>query len=264
MNEIFYLHHVIEVYEKIINTLNSLLIYSVGYSQTLKFVNFSGGSEFSSLSYITNQKIIIKVSQDGKVIEWGNEMEPGRFYTEPGKLQPYMGRVEYYEKQFDSMLNGKVKNIGITSITYYGSTEKPALVGKVKSIGNVLFNYYLDQENEAVRGKLKTAGIKNFTYYYSYENEAYRGKIKSIGNNQVTYYSTFDDKSIRGKLKSIGSAIFYLVHFTRPPGLPGRFKIWPSISNDRRGYLYHLVAQFDHASFFGFFICCPWKDLKDF
>ena len=184
------------------------LIYFTVHSQTLKFVSFSGGAEFSSLSYITSQKIIIKVSQDGKVLEWGNEMEPGRFYTEPAKLQPYMGRVEYYEKQFDSMLNGKVKNIGITSITYYGSTEKPALVGKVKSIGNVLFNYYLDQENESVRGKLKTAGLKNFTYYYSYENEAYRGKVKSIGNNQVTYYSTFDDKSIRGKLKSIGPADF--------------------------------------------------------
>ena len=184
------------------------LIYIAGDSQTLKFVNFSGGAEFSSLSYITNQKIIIKVSQDGKVLEWGNEMEPGRFYTEPGKLQPYMGRVEYYAKQFDSILNGKVKNVGITSITYYGSTENAALIGKVKSIGNVFFNYYLDLENEAVRGKLKTAGLQDFTYYYSSENEAYRGKMKSIGRNQITYYSTFDDKSIRGKLKSIGPVTF--------------------------------------------------------
>ena len=184
------------------------LIYIAGDSQTLKFVNFSGGAEFSSLSYITNQKIIIKVSQDGKVLEWGNEMEPGRFYTEPGKLQPYMGRVEYYAKQFDSILNGKVKNIGITSITYYGSTENAALIGKVKSIGNVFFNYYLDLENESVRGKLKTAGLQDFTYYYSSENEAYRGKMKSIGRNQITYYSTFDDKAIRGKLKSIGPATF--------------------------------------------------------
>jgi hypothetical protein len=184
------------------------LIYFTVHSQTLKFVSFSGGAEFSSLSYITNQKIIIKVSQDGKVLEWGNEMEPGRFYTEPARLQPYMGRVEYYQKQFDSMLNGKVKNIGITSITYYGSTENAALVGKVKSIGNVFFNYYLDLENESVRGKLKTAGQQDFTYYYSNENEAYRGKMKSIGRNQISYYSTFDDKSIRGKLKNIGPATF--------------------------------------------------------
>ena len=183
-------------------------IYCMGYSQTLKFVNFSSGSEFSSLAFITSQKIIIRISQNGEVLEWGNEMEPGRFYNEPGKLQPYMGRVEYYEKQFDSILNGKVKNIGITSITYHGSLENAALVGKVKSIGNVFFNYYLEQENESVRGKLKTAGLQDFTYYYSSENEAYRGKMKTIGRNQITYYSTFDDKAIRGKLKSIGPATF--------------------------------------------------------
>jgi len=194
--------------KRLITLFATFLIYIAGHSQTLKFINFSGGAEFSSLSFITNQNIIIKISQDGKVLEWGNEMEPGRFYTEPGKLQPYMGRVEYYEKQFDSVLNGKVKNIGITSITYYGSTENAALIGKVKSIGNVFFNYFLDLENESVRGKLKTAGLQDFTYYYSSENEAYRGKMKSIGRNQITYYSTFDDKSIRGKLKSIGSATF--------------------------------------------------------
>jgi hypothetical protein len=185
--------------------LISILIYSAGYSQTLKFVSFSGGAEFSSLSFITNQKIIIKISQDGKVLEWGYENEPGRFYSEPAKLQPYMGRLEYYEKQFDSILNGKIKSIGITSITYYGSLENASLVGKVRSIGNIWFDYFPEFENESVRGKLKTAGQKSFSYYTSFDNEAYRGKIKSIGGNQITYYSTFDDKSIRGKLKSIGS-----------------------------------------------------------
>src|SRR6187549_2427691 len=144
--------------KRLLALLIPFLIYITGYSQTLKFVNFSDGAEFSSLSFITNQRIIIKVSQDGKVLEWGNEMEPGRFYTEPGKLQPYMGRVEYYEKQFDSILNGKVKNIGITSITYYGSTENEALVGKVKSMGNVFFNYYIEPGNETMKGKMKSAG----------------------------------------------------------------------------------------------------------
>ena len=185
--------------------LFSFITYSIGQSQTLKFVSFSSGSEFSSLSFITDQKIIIKISQDGKVLEWGYEMEPGRFYSQPGRLQPYMGRVEHYERQFDTILNGKLKSVGTTSITYYGSFENAALVGKVKSIGNVWFDYFTDFENEAVRGKLKNAGQKSFTYYTSFENEAYRGKVKSIGGNQITYYSTFDDRSIRGKLKSIGA-----------------------------------------------------------
>ena len=113
----------------------SFFVYSLGHAQTLKYVSFSGGAELSSLSYITDQKIVIKISQDGNVLEWGNELEPGRFYSQPGRLQQYMGRVEYYEKQFDSILNGKLKNIGITSITYYGSYENKALVGKVKTIG---------------------------------------------------------------------------------------------------------------------------------
>jgi hypothetical protein len=181
------------------------LNYGVGHSQALKFVSFSAGAEFSSLSFITDQKIIIKISQTGKVLEWGYEMEPGRFYSQPGKLQPYLGRVERYERQFDSVLNGKLKSVGTSSITYYGSFENAALVGKVKSIGNIWFDYFTDFENEALRGKLKTAGQQSFTYYTSFENEAYRGKIKSIGGNQVTYYSTFDDRSIKGKLKSIGS-----------------------------------------------------------
>src|SRR5215212_8789783 len=126
--------------------LFSLITYTTGHSQTLKFVTFSGGADFSSLAFITDQKIIIKISQDGKVLEYGYEMEPGRFYSQPGRLQAYMGRVEHYEKQFDTILNGKVKNIGITTITYYGSFENAALVGKVKSIGNVWFDYFTDFE----------------------------------------------------------------------------------------------------------------------
>src|SRR4030095_8528117 len=98
--------------KRLLILLISFLIYSTGQSQTLKFVSFSGGAEFSSLSFITDQKIIVKISPDGKVLEWGYELEPGRFYSQPGRLQPYMGRIEYYEKQFDTILNGKVKSIG--------------------------------------------------------------------------------------------------------------------------------------------------------
>lgn len=207
----------------------SFLVYSVGNAQTLKYVIFSGGAELSSLAYITDQKIVIKISQDGRVLEWGNELEPGRFYSQPARLQQYMGRVEYYEKQFDSILNGKLKNIGVTSVTYYGSYENKALVGKVKSIGNLWFDYYTDFENESVRGKLKVAGQKGFSYYTSFDNEAYRGKIKSLGNNLITYYSTFDDKSIRGKIKSIGQ--FNYSWYT---------------SLDRQGYQGGLKSGYQH------------------
>jgi hypothetical protein len=189
---------------KRISSILFILISFICNAQSLKYVNFTNGTELSSISFITDQKIIIRISPAGNLIEWGIDQEQGRFYSQPGKLQPYMGRVEYYEKQFDSLLNGKVKSIGTTTITYYGSAENASLVGKVKSISTLWLDYFMDFENESVRGKLKSAGQKAFTYYSSFENEAYRGKLRSIGNHPVTYYSTFDDKAIRGKLKSIG------------------------------------------------------------
>jgi hypothetical protein len=181
-----------------------LFIASISHAQNLKYVSFTNGADLSSFSFITDQKIIIKITPTGDIIEWGYDHEPGRFYYKTGRLQPYLGRVEYYEKQFDSILNGKVKNIGTTSILYYGSYENESLVGKVKSIGTLWIDYYTNFENEMVRGKLKSAGQKTFSYYTSFENEAYRGKLKSVAHHQVTYYSTFDDKLIRGKLKSVG------------------------------------------------------------
>lgn len=176
----------------------------VSSAQSLKYVNFSGGSDVSNFSLITDQKIIIKISLTGEIIEWGYDLEPGRWYSQPGRLQPYMGRVERYEKQFDSILNGKVKSIGTTNIMYYGSSENESLVGKIKSIGTLWIDYYTNFENELLRGKIKSVGQKAFSYYSSFENEAYRGKLKSVANYSITYYSTFDDKAIRGKVKSIG------------------------------------------------------------
>jgi len=176
----------------------------ISNAQNLKYVSFSGGSDLSDFSFITDQKIIIKITPTGEITEWGYDLEPGRWYSQPGRLQPYMGRVERYEKQFDSILNGKVKSIGTTNIMYYGSSENESLVGKVKSIGTLWIDYYTNFENELLRGKIKSVGQKTFTYYSSFENEAYRGKLKSVANYSITYYSTFDDKAIRGKVKSIG------------------------------------------------------------
>ena len=76
--------------------LLSVLIYGVTGAQSLRYVIFAGGADLTSLSYITDQKIIIKISPDGRVLEYGNELEPGRFYSQPGRLQQYMGRVEFY------------------------------------------------------------------------------------------------------------------------------------------------------------------------
>jgi len=58
----------------------SVMLLTVGsYSQELSYVTFSGGTTFSSFSFTTDQQIIIKISDDGKVLEWGNQQEGGRY-----------------------------------------------------------------------------------------------------------------------------------------------------------------------------------------
>lgn len=181
-------------------------IFSVSlFSQKLSHVIFSGGANFSSFSFITDQKIIIRISLDGKVLQWGNEVELKRSNYRPGDLQEYMGRVEYYNQLADSAFRAKVKNVGTCTITYYGSNENTAKVGKIKSVGTLKFDYYVDVVDKAFRGKLKSMGYDVVTYYSDFENESIKGKLKSVGNIPVSYYTSFDDKLIRGKIKSIGS-----------------------------------------------------------
>jgi len=181
-----------------------LLLALCSYSQELSHVTFSGGTTLSSFSFRTDQQVIIKISEDGKVFEWGTEWEPRRYNYYPGKLQPYMGRVEYYGPEYDSIVRGKVKSIGTCSLTYYGSYEEDTKIGKLRSIGTLTLDYYTNYENSAFKGKLRSAGYTLFSYYSSSGNEAFRGKLKSVGNNPITYYSTFDDKVLQGMIKSIG------------------------------------------------------------
>jgi hypothetical protein len=186
--------------------------------QELSQVMFSGGTTLSSFSFITDQKIVIRLSVNGSLLEWGTDPGPGRYNYYSGKLQPYMGRVDYYSAtEYDSLLRGKVKSIGTCAITYYSSSEQDTKAGKIKSIGSVALDYYNNFENQAFKGKLKSAGYISFEYYSSSENEAYRGNLKSVGNTPIVYYSTFDDKLVKGKIKGIGSFTYtwYSSHDSR-------------------------------------------------
>lgn len=174
------------------------------FSQTLNHIALTGGATLSSLSFLTDQQVIIRISQDGKLLEWGTEAEPLRYKQYPPKLQPYMGRVEYYGPGTDSAYRGKVKSIGTCILHYYGASEYEEKKGKLKSIGSVSLDYYTNFEDKAFRGRVKFIGSTLISYYTSFDNEAYRGKLKSVGNTPLTYYSSFDDKIIRGKIKSIG------------------------------------------------------------
>jgi len=175
------------------------------FSQSLSHITLTGGATLSSFTFLTDQQVIIKISQDGKLLEWGTEAQPLRYKYYPPKLLPYMGRVEYYGPGTDSAYRGKVKSIGTCLLSYYGSTEYEEKIGKLKSIGSVTFDYYSNFEEKSFRGKIKFAGSALISFYNSFDNEAYKGKLKSVGNTPLTYYSSFEDKLIRGKIKSIGN-----------------------------------------------------------
>ncbi len=192
--------------KKFFPTMIVVLTAIASYSQELSQVTFSAGSTLSSFSFITDQKVVIRISENGSILEWGMDPGTGRYNYYTGKLQPYMGRVDYYsQSDFDSVIRGKVKSIGTTTFTYYGASETSAKIGKVKSIGSVALDYFTNFDNKDNQGKLKSANYTSLDYYSSFENEAIRGKLKSVGNSAITYYSSFDDKQIQGKIKSIGS-----------------------------------------------------------
>jgi len=183
----------------------AILVLSLNtQAQQLTQVNFSEGTLLSSFSFLTDQKVVIRISAEGNVIEWGTDPGIGRYNYNTGKLQPFMGRVDNYPAtSYDSVLRGKVKSIGTCALTYYGSSEPETKRGKVKSIGSLQLDYF-SYESMDNKGRLKSAGINQINYYSTTENDAFRGKLKSVGNTGITWYSSFEDKFIKGKIKSIG------------------------------------------------------------
>ena len=185
-----------------------------GWCQQLGQVKFSSTAKLENFTFITDQGVLIRISPEGKVLEWGMEemsIRSSNYYAP--KLQPFMGRIDYYGAESDSVINGKVKSIGTCWITYYNAYETEN-AGKIKTIGRNALDYYSRHENEVLRGKLRLAGSQVIEYYPSYEDEALRGKLKAIGSTQVIYHSSFDEKFLKGKLKSIGSHNFtyYGIH----------------------------------------------------
>ncbi len=187
----------------LITTL-SFLFFN-GISQHLSQVTFSYGSNFLWFSVITSQNVLVRISDDGRIIESGTEEQSlyDRNYFAQ-KLQPYLGRIVYYGKESDSAFTGKIKSIGTCFFSYYPSNDYPEKIGKIKSAGSLLFDYYRKFDDALSAGKIKSIGINNVAYFSSFDNEAFKGKLKTVGNTSITYYSSFDDALIKGKLKSIG------------------------------------------------------------
>lgn len=187
-------------------TILVLLLFGDCQSQQLGQVTFNGGgSSLAYFSFVTDQGVLIRVSAEGKILEWGTEVLADHYDFYDRKLQPFMGRVEYFGPKDDSIFRGKVKSIGTCFFTYYDAYQVKSKAGKLRTIGSQYLDYFEEYEDKMLQGKIKTAGALTIDYFRSYENESYRGKLKTVGSLPVTYYSAFDDKINAGKLKSVGS-----------------------------------------------------------
>ncbi len=182
-----------------------LHLAAAAFAQQLSQVSFSGGSKLSHLSLLTDREVLIRLSDDGRITEWGIEEQSLRMrdYYAP-RLQPYAGRVEYYGTEADSVSRGRLKSIGSSVITYFGAWETPDKIGKIRSVGYLQFDYFSLYDNKALQGKIKSIGNISLDYYSSFDNESLQGKLKAVVSTQISYYSSFDDRLIRGKVKSIG------------------------------------------------------------
>jgi hypothetical protein len=209
---------------KLFTAIPFLLLATCTFSQQLSQVTFSDAANLSYISFLADQVVLIRITEEGKLLEWGTELQSLRSDYYAPRLQPYLGRVVYYGPESDSVFRGKVKSIGTCTLTYYGSYETATKVGKLKSVGSLILDYYSNFDNIAIKGKLRFVGNLVLEYYSSIDDEALRGKLKSIGNTAITYYSTSDDKLIKGKIKSIGSVVYTWYSSLDQNGLRGGLK----------------------------------------
>lgn len=207
------------------STIIFLCFINAAFTQQLSQVTYTYATSLAWFSVTTGQNVLIRISDDGKALEWGTEEQSlfSNNYYAP-KLLPYMGRVDYYGPEADSAYRGKVKNIGTTTITYYGSGEFAVKTSKIKTIGSLLFDYYTHFDDKLLSGKIKNMGATAIGYYTSFDNESFKGKLKTVGNTAITYYSSFDDALIKGKIKSIGSFNYTWYTSHDPKGYGGGLK----------------------------------------
>ena len=201
---------------KIIFTLSFALLLITASAQRLSRITISNAGATDIISFLTDDAVFINITKDGKIVDWGIEPTVMSYNNYPGKLDKYMGGVEYFSASDNEDVRGKARYIGRTSITYFTSGENELLKGKVKSIGTIYFDYYDAYSDAASKGNIKTAGIFSFSYYTAFDNEAYKGRIKNVGSSILTYYPSYEDKAYKGKLKSIDNVNFnYYSSFDR-------------------------------------------------
>ncbi len=195
--------------KKLLSAIIAFLFFTNAFSQNISKITITGTGSINAFTFGLDDYVKLNITKDGNISTWGYDRFEARGeenYNE--KLDPYVGRVEYYSQDADAAFRGKIKFIGRVQLTYFASYENDAFKGKLKSIGYNTIEYYQSYDNEAYRGNIKSIGQQAITWYPSFENEGLRGKLKSIGNTELTYYSAYEDKAYKGKIKSIGGYRF--------------------------------------------------------
>ena len=182
----------------------SMLLLS---AQKISKVSLSSSGELKMFSITTDDNAVINLSPNGDVINYGTEYFSEKIQNY-SRVEKFNGRVDLFGTTDDKALQGKLKYIGRTAVTYYSSYDIEALRGKIKTIGNLVINYFMEYDDASIKGKMKSIGNIQLQYFISFDNEALRGKLKSVGSAMLNYYTSFDDKAIKGKIKSIGQTNF--------------------------------------------------------
>jgi len=194
--------------KKILVAIAFLLCSIAGISQKVNKITLADNGSSSIITFALDENVVVSISQNGNLVEWGVDRYAGRLDNIQRKLDEYTGRVEYYTENDNEAFRGKIKYIGKTLITYYASFDNQFFAGRIKAVGSQNIEYYNNFDETASQGKIKQIGQMPFSYYSSFDNEAYKGKIKSAGSVAITYYSAIEDKGFAGKIKSIGGNNF--------------------------------------------------------
>lgn len=193
---------------KALSTVIIFLICITGLSaQKISKISINSAGVLQMFTITTDDNAVINLNSNGEVVNYGTEYFSEKILNY-SRIEKFNGRVDLFSVTDDKALQGKLKYIGRTSITYYASYDIEALRGKIKTIGNLSFEYYMQYDDATLKGKIKNIGSTQLQYFTSFDNEALRGKLKNVGNTNLNYYTSFEDKAIKGKIKSIGQTSF--------------------------------------------------------
>lgn len=184
-------------------------------AQRISKISINSLGVLQIFSITTDDNAVINLNPNGEVINYGTEYFSEKIQNY-SRIEKFNGRVDLFGVTDEKTLQGKLKYIGRTAVTYYASYDVEALRGKIKTIGNLAINYFMEYDDAILKGKIKNIGSIQLQYFTSFDNEAMRGKLKNVGSTNLNYYNSFEDKAIKGKIKSIGQTNFtYHISFEK-------------------------------------------------